>query len=78
VLGGAHKPRLPAIERLLPEIYAADAYAHRVLPYKFAPYYAGGLSASGNRLFIMTTTRLYCIGDPSVPYDWNPKSREAK
>ncbi len=32
---------------------------------------------SGNRLVIRTHENLYCIGDPKVPYDWNPASRPA-
>jgi len=38
----------------------------------------GGAAASGNRLFIQTAEALYCIGDPNVPYDWNPASRPAR
>jgi outer membrane protein assembly factor BamB len=30
---------------------------------------------SGNRMVIRTHQNLYCIGDPKVPYDWNPASR---
>jgi len=29
-----------------------------------------------NRLFIRTVGHLYCIGDPKVAYNWNPKSRQ--
>jgi outer membrane protein assembly factor BamB len=71
-LGGPkdeHKPRVPVMEKHLPELYAAHGYGHNAIPYKFAPYYSGGVFASGNRLFIATTAKLYCIGDPDVPYD---------
>jgi hypothetical protein len=80
-LGGPrdeHKPRVPVMERLLPGLYAAHAYGHGAIPYKFAPYYSGGIFASGNRLFIATTAKLYCIGDPAAPYDWNTGSRSER
>ncbi len=32
-------------------------------------------TASGNRIFLRSMSHLYSIGDPSVPYDWNPASR---
>ena len=34
-----------------------------------------GVAASGNRMFMQSATHLYCIGDPTVKYDWNPNSR---
>jgi hypothetical protein len=37
--------------------------------------YAQRLFAQGNRQFLRTCSHLYCIGDPKVPYDWNPASR---
>ncbi len=33
--------------------------------------------ASGNRLFFRTSGHLWCIGDSSQPYNWNPASRPA-
>lgn len=35
----------------------------------------GGFRAAGNRVVLSTISSLVCIGDPSVPYDWNPGSR---
>lgn len=32
----------------------------------------GGVYPSGNREFIQSTTHLYCIGDPAVPFDRDP------
>jgi hypothetical protein len=37
----------------------------------------GGVVPSGNRLFAQTASFLYCLGDASKPYDWNPESRPA-
>lgn len=34
-----------------------------------------GIVASGNRMFMQSSTFMYCIGDPTVAYDWNPASR---
>lgn len=34
-----------------------------------------GVFASGNRIFLQSTMAAYCIGDPSVKFDWNPASR---
>jgi hypothetical protein len=48
--------------------------AHHCLPYWFG-LRNGGSAPSGNRLFMQSTSWMYCIGDPSVPYDWDPDSR---
>jgi hypothetical protein len=70
---------------------AADIHVERFFagldPFLFAGTYHGSASffgcvmggpvASGNRLFIQSAAHLRCIGDPAVPYDWNPQSRPA-
>jgi len=35
----------------------------------------GGFCATGNRVVLRTVSSLVCIGDPEVPYDWNPGSK---
>ena len=35
----------------------------------------GSMAANANRLFIRSVSHLYCIGDPTKPYGWNPASR---
>jgi hypothetical protein len=71
---------------------ASDIYVEQYLsgmdPFLFAGCYhgsaswfgglMGSMTPSGNRLFIQSATHLRCIGDPAVPYDWNPASREGR
>jgi len=76
LLGGTDWPRQPAMERLAPELYALDCYAGQAYGRVCHRLHTDtGIFASGNRLFIRTTSHLYCIGDPKVEYDWNPASR---
>jgi hypothetical protein len=70
---------------------ASDIYVEQYLngmdPFLFAGCYhgsaswfggmMGSMTPSGNRLFIQSASHLRCIGDPAVPYDWNPQSRPA-
>jgi hypothetical protein len=71
-LGGLNKPRFPEMEALLPDLYAQPYWSNYGLPSQFG---SGSWFASGNRLFLRSESHLYCIGDPAVPYDWNPASR---
>jgi len=76
VLGGVNKPRVPAMEKYAPELYALPYYTGNA--YGWPAHFLHTDSAifpSGNRLFIRSLSHLYCIGDPAVPYDWNPASR---
>jgi hypothetical protein len=83
-------PKLMCDRNLLQEPGpASDIYVERFFagldPFLFAGCYHGSASffglmmgtpaASGNRLFIQSPVHLCCIGDPKVPYDWNPASR---
>ncbi len=78
LLGGDDWPRMPAMERLAPELYALPCYAGKAYgKVTHSLHTDSAVFASGNRLFIRTTGHLYAIGDPSVPYDWNPASRPA-
>jgi outer membrane protein assembly factor BamB len=75
LLGGLNRPRSPILEKYLPEAYRKNRLwckENGVVPH-FG--YAQGLFAQGNRLFLRSCSHLYCIGDPKVPYDWNPASR---
>jgi hypothetical protein len=68
---------------------ASDIYVEQYLdgidPFLFAGCYHGSASyfgcvmdgpvAGGNRVFVQSVCHLRCIGDPNVPYDWNPASR---
>ena len=58
------------LDTWLPQLPAA----HYGLPYWFG-LRNGGAAPSGNRIFMQSTSWMYCIGDPKVPYDWNPESR---
>lgn len=53
-----------------------DAAHRSSLPYFFG-LRNGSLVPSGNRLYAQSASFMYCIGDPKVPYDWNPESRPA-
>jgi len=71
---------------------ASDIYVEQYLkgmdPFLFAGTYhgsaawfggmMGSMTPSGNRIFIQSAAHLRCIGDPAVPYDWNPQSRPAR
>ena len=78
VRGGLNPPRVPEMERYAPELYALDDYWGNWCCYGKPGHFVHVDTAwmpSGNRLFLRTLGHLYCIGDPSVPYDWNPASR---
>lgn len=79
VLGGVNKPRVPAMETYAPELYALKFYTGNA--YGWPAHFLHtdtALFPSGNRLYIRSASHLYCIGDPKVPYDWNPVSRGGK
>ncbi len=79
VLGGVNKPRVPALEKYAPELYAMKFYTGNAFgwPAHFL-HTDTAIFPSGNRLFIRSVSHLYCIGDPKVPYDWGPASRPAR
>jgi len=76
VLGGDNLPRLEGVENFIPNLWADKNYFNAKggkpghLVHTDTPWFP-----SGNRLFIRTLSHLYCIGDPSVIYDWNKASR---
>ena len=73
ILGGENKPRIPALERFLPEAYRRGLWSKSGATPDHFGY--GSPFAQGNRIFYRSCSHLYCIGDPGVPYDWNPASR---
>ena len=83
ILGGFHKPHVRHIEKWLPELDQKGWVTRTSRPAKAMWAMMGvppnwGFSspaAQGNRLFLRSHSHLYCIGDPNVPYDWNPASR---
>jgi hypothetical protein len=84
LLGGLNKPHVRYMEKHTPELYARGWFAaldvetkHGTWGMETIPSQWGYASptASGNRLFIRSCSHLYCIGDPEVPYDWDPASR---
>lgn len=79
VLGGVNKPRVAAMEKYAPELYAMKFYTGNAFGWPALFLHADtAVFPSGNRLFIRSASHLYCIGDPKVPFDWNPASRPAK
>jgi hypothetical protein len=83
LLGGLNKPHVRHLEKWVPELNNKGWMPMVSRPAKAMWEMAGvppswGAScpaAQGNRLFIRSHSHLYCIGDPNVPYDWNPASR---
>jgi hypothetical protein len=76
ILGGTEFPSMSAMQELAPELYALPQYGHNSWGKPmFSVHTDNCIFPQGNRLFIRTLAHLYCIGDPNVPYDWNPKSR---
>lgn len=73
VLGGQNKPRMPILEKYMPEAYKRGMWCRENGVPDHWGY--GSPFAQGNRIFIRSCSHLYCIGDPKVPYDWNPASR---
>jgi hypothetical protein len=89
-IGDPKAPKTLAGRNLLQEPGpASDIYVEKYLegidPFLFAGTYhgsasffgciMGGPAACGNRVFIQSAAHLRCIGDPKVPYDWDPASR---
>jgi len=80
LLGGLNWPRVPEMEKYAPEMYALPEYWGNWSCYGKPPHFVHTDTAwmpMGNRLFLRTVGHLYCLGDPSVPYNWNLKSRPA-
>jgi len=83
LLGGFNKPHVRHLEKWVPELNNKGWMPMVSRPAKAMWEMAGVpptwgascLAAQGNRLFIRSHSHLYCIGDPKVPYDWNPASR---
>jgi hypothetical protein len=69
--------KVPYFDTFIPEWTAPgkERFGHYSTP--GLPDYFGYASpvAGGNRLFIRSLSHVYCIGDPTVAYDWNPASR---
>lgn len=59
------KPRIPMLEKYAKELYDLDTYSNNSTGY---PYFATNVDtpmcAAGDRLYIRTTSHLYCIGSP--------------
>lgn len=76
LLGGENQPRLPEVEALLPTLWKHPEFYNAMGGRPAHGVHTDTCSMpSGNRLFIRTVSHLYCIGDPSEEYDWNPASR---
>jgi len=76
VLTTKDKPRIPIMEKLAKELYDLPNYCSNSFGWPPQLFYTeSGMTAMGNRLFLRATGQLYCIGDPAVPYNWNPASR---
>ena len=75
-MGGVNVPRMPAMEKYAPELYAHSLYWGQAWgrPAHFIDTDTAWMPL-GNRLFLQTVGHLYCLGDPARPYDWNPNSR---
>jgi hypothetical protein len=62
------KPRQPVMEKIAPELYALDGYCNNSVGF---PYFAIAcdtpMFVAGNRLYVRTTSHLYCIGETSGP-----------
>ena len=77
VLGGADDVQVPTMQKYAPELYAMkDYYGNSYGKPAHFLHTGSAIFPQGNRLFIRTAGFLYCIGDPSVKYDWNPASRD--
>ncbi|MEI7831906.1 MAG: PQQ-binding-like beta-propeller repeat protein [bacterium] len=78
ILGGINMPRMPYLEKYLPEQYTNDDFwnAQGGKPAHFMNTDTS-IFPAGNRIFIRSVSHLYCIGDPTKAYDWNPASRPA-
>jgi hypothetical protein len=61
ILGGKNLPRYPLMEKYLPELYAGAPLQHEVLPSQFTDSCSGPVPV-GNRLYLRSTSHLYCIG----------------
>jgi hypothetical protein len=67
---------MPALEKYMPESYKRGMWCRENgIPDHWG---FGSPFAQGNRIFIRSCSHLYCIGDPKVPYHWNPSSRSAE
>jgi len=82
LLGGVNRPHLRSLERWVPELMNRGWVTMTCRPAKalwglmaVPPNWSySSPTAQGNRVFLRSHSHLYCIGDPKVPYDWNPAS----
>ena len=75
-LGGRNKPRMPRLEKYLPQLYQEGLWSTSgATPIHFGD---GSFFAHGNRLFLLSTSHLYCLGDPGVPFDGRAAPRPAE
>ncbi len=72
-MGGVCTPSMPAIVTYTPELLNYPDYfsAYGGLPYSYSIDY-DPFTAQGNRLFFRSFASLYCIGDPTEPYNGTP------
>jgi len=73
MLDGDPIPNMPRLETHIPGYKPGDLYSQcGGTPTQFG---YSSLFAHANRVFLRSVSHLYCLGDPKVPYDWNPSSR---
>lgn len=73
IMDGDPIPSMPRYEKHLPGYRPGDVWSNAgATPTQFG--YAC-MAANANRLFLRSVSHLYCIGDPNVPYSWDPASR---
>jgi len=79
VLGGKNWPKVPAMEALVPKLYAHPKYWGQSYgkPAHFI-HCDTAIFPMANRIFIKSVGHLYCIGDPSEDYSWNSDSRDSR
>jgi hypothetical protein len=77
LIGSTKWAKARFVEKYLPELCAPGKEWRNPNFGMYQRYGFAHYTALGNRLFYRTPSHLYCIGDPSTPYDWNPKSRPA-
>jgi len=73
-LGGQNKARDRRLEKYLPELYRQGLWSTSgATPIAWG---FGSPFAQGNRVFLLSASHAYCLGEPNVPYDWNTASRD--
>ena len=67
---------MPRLEKYLPQLYQEGLWSTSgATPIHFGD---GSFFAHGNRLFLLSTSHLYCLGDPAVPFDGRAAPRPAE